>query len=87
MILQGDVDSGAEEWFCPSCGRRMLMQWTPRFDTLLREHGDDDDAHFRRKAGLRRNDGVVAPELASTVTGSETRWLHGIGINWNGPSA
>jgi hypothetical protein len=53
MILQGHVDSGAEEWFCPSCGRRMLMRWTPEFDTLLLEHGHDTAVHFGAKGGLR----------------------------------
>jgi hypothetical protein len=35
MVRQGHVASGAEEWFCPGCGRRMLMRWMPEFDKLL----------------------------------------------------
>ena len=87
MILQGRVDSGAEEWFCPSCGRRTLMRWTPEFETLLLDHGDDAAVHFGAKGGVRLNDVVVAPEPARAVTGSETQWLHDNGIDWDGSSA
>ncbi len=67
MILTGEVDSGAEEWFCLSCNRRMLMRWTPEFDTLLLEHGDDTAIHFGGKGGLQLNDVVVATEQAESA--------------------
>jgi len=67
MILRGEVDSGAEEWFCSSCNRRMLMRWTPEFETLLLEHGDDTAIHFGRRGGLRLNDVVVATEPAESA--------------------
>lgn len=82
MILQGHDDSGAEEWFCPSCGRRMLMRWSPDFDTLLLEHGDTTAVHFGGKGALRLNDVVAAPEPAP-VSDSETRWLDSNGIDWD----
>lgn len=62
MTLLGQAESGAEEWFCSSCGRRTLMRWTPEFDTLVLEHGDDTAVHFGGKGGLRLGDLVVAPE-------------------------
>lgn len=67
MILTGELDSRAEEWFCPSCNRRMLMRWTSEFDTLLLEHGDDTAIHFGGKGGLRLNDVVVATEPAESA--------------------
>lgn len=82
MILQGHVDSGAEEWSCPSCGRRMLMRWTPEFDTLLLEHGDDTAVHFGAKGAFRLNDVVVTPEPAPAASTSETQWLRSQGIDW-----
>jgi hypothetical protein len=87
MIFQGRVDSGAEEWICPTCGRRMLMQWTPNFDTLLLEHGDDTAIHSGAKGGLRLTDVEVTAEPAPARTGSETQWLQDNGIDWDGPSA
>jgi hypothetical protein len=65
MVLAGHADGGAEEWFCPSCGRRMLMRWTPEFDTLVLEHGDDAAIHFGGKGGLRLNHLDVVPDPAS----------------------
>ena len=82
MVLQGHVDSGAEEWVCLSCGRRMLMRWSPEFDRLLLEHGDDTAVHFGGKGGLRLTDVVVTAEPAPAVSGSESRWLHSNGIDW-----
>lgn len=80
MVLIGQVDSGAEEWFCPSCSRRMLMRWTPEFDTLLLEHGDDTASHFGGKGGLRLNDLEVVQKPAP----AEEQWLHSNSIDWDG---
>lgn len=82
MILKGQGNSGAEEWFCPSCGRRMLMRWSPEFDTVLLEHGDDSAVHFGGKGGLRLNDVAVTSEPAPAVSGLEQQWLHKNGIDW-----
>jgi hypothetical protein len=64
MILIGYADSGAEEWLCPRCNRRMLMRWSPEFDTLLLDHGDDTAVHFGGNGGLRLDDVVVTAEPA-----------------------
>jgi hypothetical protein len=71
MILMGDVDSGAEEWFCPSCNRRMLMRWAPDFDTLLLEHGDDTAIHFGGKGCMQLNDIEVSSEAAEPAEGRQ----------------
>ena len=49
MILTGSTESGAEEWTCPSCSRRMLLRWPPDFDKFVLEHGDQKRvlAHLR----------------------------------------
>lgn len=82
MILQGRVDSGAEEWLCPNCGRRMLIRWAPEFEKLLLEHGDDSALHFGGKGGLQITDIAVTSEPAPVVSGSETQWLRSNGIDW-----
>ncbi len=83
MILNGCVESGAEEWFCPSCGRRMLMRWPPEYDIFLLAHGDDAAVHVGAKGGLQANDVVIAPAPARDVPGSERQWLLNNGIDWN----
>ena len=53
MILTGSGQSGAEEWVCPTCGRRMLLRWPPNYEKLVLEHGDEAAIHVGGKGGLR----------------------------------
>jgi hypothetical protein len=87
MILTGSAESGAEEWVCPSCGRRMLLRWPPDYQKLVLEHGDDTAIHVGGKGGLRVGQAVVAPAAAADVPTAERQWLHDIGIDWDGESA
>jgi len=87
MILAGTAESGAEEWICPSCGRRMLLRWPPDYEKLVLEHGDDTAVHVGGKGGLRMGQAVVAPAAAADVPDDERQWLHDNGIDWDGESA
>jgi hypothetical protein len=51
MELEATHPSGAEEWFCPTCGRRFLMRWEP-FERVIMEPGDEYAAHTGSKGGL-----------------------------------
>lgn len=53
MILEKTHDSGAEEWGCPTCGRKMLVQWAPAFKRTVLEIGDDTAVHNGSKGGLK----------------------------------
>jgi hypothetical protein len=53
MVLRGRTESGAEEWACPACGRRMLLWWPPQFDRLVLEPGDVTATHSCSKDGVR----------------------------------
>ena len=37
--------TGAEEWWCPTCGRRLLLHWPPRYRKLVLDRGDERAAH------------------------------------------
>ena len=39
MILEVTHASGAEEWSCPTCGRRMTITWQP-WKKIVLEQGD-----------------------------------------------
>lgn len=52
MVLMTTHDSGAEEWYCPTCGRRFLMQWSPNYDKIVLEQGDIHATHGGGKSGL-----------------------------------
>lgn len=53
MCLEKAHPSGAEEWYCPTCGRRFLMQWPPKYQKIVLEPGDEYALHSGSKGGLR----------------------------------
>ena len=53
MILEKTHDSGAEEWSCPTCGRKMFVQWSPQFKRIVLEEGNDEAIHNGSKGGLK----------------------------------
>ncbi len=56
MCLAKTHASGAEEWFCPTCGRRFLMHFQPEYgnlNLLVLEAGDELVSHVGSKGGLR----------------------------------
>jgi len=44
MILDKAHTSGAEEWACPACGRRFLVEWSP-YCMIVVEPGDPSARH------------------------------------------
>lgn len=53
MVLRGTHVSGAEEWYCPQCGRRFIMQWPPNYKRVILEAGDEYAYHTASKGGLQ----------------------------------
>lgn len=53
MVLVTTHPSGAEEWNCYECGRRLLIRWEPEFTKVVLEAGDDQSIHGGGKGGLR----------------------------------
>jgi len=58
MILELTHASGAEEWACPTCGRRMAINWHP-WKKIVLEQGDMYAAHSASKGGLRLGIGIT----------------------------
>ena len=97
MILTGSGESGAEEWVCPTCGRRMLLRWPPHYEKLILDYGDEAAIHVGGKGGLRVGQAAVAPAPAGEmpvgefpvgeVPEAERQWLQDNGIDWGGASA
>jgi hypothetical protein len=52
MILNTTHPSGVEEWYCPTCGRRFLMQWPPNFKRIILDEGDENALHSGGKGGI-----------------------------------
>lgn len=74
MVLEKTYTSGAEDWYCPTCGRRMAITWQP-WKKIILEPGDIYAAHSGSKGGLRMGSTAVtqgndieqssSPELSS----------------------
>ncbi|MEU8803469.1 hypothetical protein [Spirillospora sp. NPDC048819] len=45
MRMTQAAQSGHEEWACPTCGRRILLRWPPRYDKQIIEPGDEKACH------------------------------------------
>jgi hypothetical protein len=72
--------SGAEEWWCPACGRRLLLGWPPSHHKLVLDAGDELAAHT----------GATPASLPSDEPdpgGFRRGWLHDNGIDWDGTAA
>lgn len=52
MVLEKTHPSGAEEWYCPTCERRMTITWQP-WKKIILEPGDIYAAHGGSKGILK----------------------------------
>jgi len=84
MILQGRTESGAEEWTCPDCERRLLLRWSPDFQRLILERGDNMAVHVGSKGGVRMTRIEVNPSPSPDFSGEVRQWLADNGIDWDG---
>ena len=53
MILDHTHASGVEEWYCPTCERRFLVQWPPAYKMVIVEPGNQNARHSVSKGNLR----------------------------------
>jgi len=52
MQLERTHSSGAEEWHCPICGRRFLLNMPPEYRKIILDAGDELAIHSGSKGGL-----------------------------------
>jgi len=60
MVLEKTYATGAEEWCCPTCGRRFIMRWPPRYEKIVLEPGDEYAIHSGGKGGIRLHSAELA---------------------------
>jgi hypothetical protein len=53
MVLEKALASGEEDWYCPTCGRRFIVKWEPKFRKKVIEIGDENAAHSGSKGSLQ----------------------------------
>lgn len=71
--------TGAEEWWCPTCGRRLLLHWPPNYRKLVLDPGDEQAAHTGALEVIEGGAPYPDPEWR--------RWLADHGIDWDGTAA
>ena len=74
MLLDKSYPSGAEEWYCPACGRRFVMQWPPKYKRIILNQGDAYAVHCGGKGGLKM--GVVQSQPGEAITQNGEEDLH-----------
>ena len=52
MQLEKTHESGAEEWYCPICERRFIVQWPPSYKKIILNPGDEYVSHSGGKGGV-----------------------------------
>ena len=85
MILEMTHASGMQGWYCPTCGRRILLYVPPNNDMVIVETGDPYANHSGSMGGLRIN-AVQAKERDEEVSEERLRpWikaLENLDLNW-----
>jgi hypothetical protein len=52
MIFKSGDDGGADELYCPTCGRKILVNWTPEFQKTVIDPGNETAIHVAGSEGL-----------------------------------
>jgi hypothetical protein len=52
ILMTRTYASGAQEWYCPTCGRRFIVQWTPEYQRVVLEAGDESAIHNTGKGAF-----------------------------------
>lgn len=53
MVLELTHASGMQGWYCPTCGRRILLFVPPNSELVIVELGDSSASHSGSTGGLR----------------------------------
>jgi hypothetical protein len=91
MILEETYPSGAEEWYCPLCDRRLfVMSWHPDGKQIILQHGDERSHSTMEQKDLGGMDMPGTSDLGSEDhLGSAfwSKWLDEAGFEswWNSP--
>ena len=68
MILEKIHILGVEEWYCPTCGRRFLVQWVPAYRLIILAAGDKDIWHNVSKSNSSIGSCLVMQLEATDLT-------------------
>lgn len=85
MILNATHSSGAEEWLCPICERRFLLQWPPDYKKIVLNPGDETALHTGGKGELTLEVSDPAHAEAANVEDERLQpwltWMDSVGFD------
>ncbi|MEU8517474.1 hypothetical protein AB0C76_38760 [Kitasatospora sp. NPDC048722] len=100
MKFVARLASGADEWSCPTCGRRVTLRRLPEPELTVLDPGDESAVHVGviepearaaaeavEKYGLGPVQSVPRPPAPAAPDAADRRWLAEIGIDWDGDAA
>ncbi|MEI7556642.1 hypothetical protein [Candidatus Chlorohelix sp.] len=73
MVFVGKHQTGHEEWFCPICGRRLLMHAPPNYSKKVLTPGDEMVTHSASKYGFQ-----LDMTASSAVSGEQNANDHAV---------
>lgn len=65
MIVAKRHENGTEEWACPICGRRFLLQWPPEYRRIILNPGDEQATHTGGSGGVSMGAAETHPDPTS----------------------
>jgi hypothetical protein len=68
MMIAREFPDGRLEWVCPTCGRRIIMQWPPEYQHIVVVPGDESASHSGAMGAPQP--GPTALETAELETGT-----------------
>ena len=63
MELETTYPSGVQEWVCPTCTRRFILQPPPKFRIIVLNAGNDQASHTGSTRGLK----ISPPEMNDSM--------------------
>ncbi|MBD0670360.1 hypothetical protein [Streptomyces sp. CBMA156] len=99
MKFVARLSSGADEWSCPACGRRVTLRRLPDPELTVLDPGDESAVHVgviepearaaaaAEKYGLGPVQNIPRPPSPPAPDAEDRRWLAEIGIDWDGGAA
>ncbi len=76
MLHEGKLETGEDQFYCPTCGRRLLLQWPPNYKKTVLEPGDEYAMHSAGKGGLQMGSAHITqePELSADDDRRLSQW-------------